>query len=281
MSILFFCITSLCVSAYLATTIVNHLREREREIVVLRDNITDAYKKLETKEREKSEFTCKVTHELRAPLSAIQSLLQSIEEGYAGEISEKARELIIRSEKRTAFLLTLVRDLLDLVTGKTGKPRESNRKLVDMNEAVNGTLQLMQEKVKEKNINLIVNATEKPAYLNIIPDDLDIIMTNLIGNAIKYTKADGTIHITSIIEGNQIKAEISDTGIGIPKDDINKIFCEFYRSKNAKTVERDGTGLGLTIVKELMRKYGGHIDVQSTLGQNTTVTVAFPAETQQ
>jgi signal transduction histidine kinase len=251
---------------------------REREIVVLKDNITDAYKKLETKEREKSEFTYKVTHELRAPLSAIQSLLQSIEEGYAGEISEKAKELIIRSEKRTGFLLTLVKDLLDLVTGKIGEPRESDSKSVEINEAVNGTLQLMQEKVKAKSLSITVKTTEKPAYLYIIPEELDIIITNLIGNAIKYTLPGGRININNKIAKEQIKVEISDTGIGIPEDDINKIFNEFYRSRNAKALEQDGTGLGLTIVKELMRKYGGQIDVQSTVGKGTKITVFFPTK---
>ena len=276
LSILFFCITSLYVSAYLATSIAIQIRKREKEIVVLKDNITDAYQALEKKDREKSEFTYKVTHELRAPLSAIQSLLKSIEEGYAGEVSEKAKELIIRSEKRTGFLLTLVKDLLDLVTGKIGKPRESDSKSVDINEAVKCTLDLMQEKVREKNIKLTVNTTEKPAYLNIIPDDLDIIMTNLIGNAIKYTKEGGTINISNIMAHNEIRIEISDTGIGIHKDDANKIFDEFYRSKNAKAIESDGTGLGLTIVRNLIKRYDGHINVQSKLGKSTTVTVSFP-----
>jgi len=112
LSIIFFSVTSLYISAYLATSVNNRLRKRENEIVTLKNEITDAYNKLEEIDREKSEFTYKVTHELRSPLSAIQSLLKSIEEGYAGEISEKARDLVIRSEKRTSFLITLVNGLL-------------------------------------------------------------------------------------------------------------------------------------------------------------------------
>ncbi len=276
LSILFFCVTSLYVSAYFATAIANHIRKREKEIVILKNNITDAYQKLAKKDREKSEFTYKVTHELRAPLSAIQSLLKSIEEGYAGEVPEKVKELIIRSEKRTGFLLTLINDLLDLVTGKTGKLRESERKSVDVNEAVKGILHLMEEKGKAKGIELTVNMTEKPSYLNIVPDDLDIIMINLIGNAIKYTKEGGAININNIITDNEIKVEISDTGIGIHKDDINEIFDEFYRAKNARAIESDGTGLGLAIVRNLINRYDGHIEVQSMLGKSTTFTVSFP-----
>lgn len=276
LSALFFCITSLYVSAYLTTSIANQIRKREKEIVILRDNITDAYQALEKKDREKSEFTYKVTHELRAPLSAIQSLLKSIEEGYAGEISEKAKELIIRSEKRTGFLLTLVKDLLDLVTGKTGKPRAHDSKPVNINEAVKRTLHLMQEKVKAKSIKLTVNTTEQPVCLNIIPDDLDIILTNLIDNAVKYTQKNGAITISTYSTDDKIMIEVSDTGIGVHKDDVNKIFDEFYRASNAKAVELDGTGLGLTIVKNLVKLHGGNIDVNSELGKGTTVTVLFP-----
>lgn len=277
LSVLFFCITALYVSAYLATTIANNIRMREEEIVVLKNDITDAYHKLTKKDREKSEFTYKVTHELRSPLSAIQSLLKSIEEGYAGEISEKAKELIMRSEKRTGFLLMLVGDLLDLVSGKIEKPRESERESVDINESLKGMLHLLEEKGKTKNIKITVNTTETPYYLTIAPDDLYIIMTNLIGNAIKYTREGGTIRINNIITDNEVKVEISDTGIGIHQDDINKIFDEFYRSKNAKEIEHDGTGLGLPIVKNLVKRYGGKIEVKSKLGKGTTFTVSFPA----
>ncbi len=276
LSIIFFSATSLYVSAYLATSVNKRLRKRENEIVTLKDKITDAYNKLEAIDREKSEFTYKVTHELRSPLSAIQSLLKSIEDGYAGEISRKARDLIVRSEKRTGFLLTLVNDLLDLVSGKIGKPRESERSAVDINEAVKSTLHLMEEKAKAKDIIITVNITEKPHYFNIVPDDLDIIMTNLIDNAIKYTERGGKIDIDNIITENEIIVKILDTGIGIPECDTKTIFNEFYRSDNAKAIEQDGTGLGLPIVKNVIKRYDGNIDVQSILGKGTTVTVSLP-----
>ena len=280
LSIIFFSITSLYISAYLATSVNNRLRKRENEIVALKDNITDAYNKLEAIDREKSEFTYKVTHELRSPLSAIQSLLKSIEEGYAGEISQKARDLVVRSEKRTSFLITLVNGLLDLIAGKIGKPKEGDTKLIDINVAVKNTLQLMQEKTKAKNLKIIIKATPQPSYLRIVPDDLDIILTNLIDNSVKYTKQGSTISINNLITNKEIKVEISDTGIGIIKEDLNKIFNEFYRSKNAKAVELRGTGLGLSIVKSLIKQYGGNIDVRSEIGKGTTVTVSFPVEKQ-
>jgi len=273
---LFFFITALYISAFLATTVTSHLRKRENEIVVLKNSITDAYNKLEALDRQKSEFTFKVIHELRSPLSAIQSLLKSIEEGYAGEISQKAKDLIVRSEKRTSFLITLVNGLLELIAGKIGKPKEGDTKLIDINVAVKNTLHLMQEKTKAKKLKIIINATPKPFYLRIVPDDLDIILTNLIDNAVKYTKQEDTIKITNVITNKEIKVEISDTGIGIIKEDLNKIFNEFYRSKNAKAAELRGTGLGLPIVKNLIKQYRGNVDIQSEIGKGTTVTITFP-----
>ena len=280
LSIIFFSVTSLYISAYLATSVNNRLRKRENEIVTLKNEITDAYNKLEEIDREKSEFTYKVTHELRSPLSAIQSLLKSIEEGYAGEISEKARDLVIRSEKRTSFLITLVNGLLDLIAGKIGKPKEGDIKLIDINIAVKNTLHLMQEKTKAKNLKIIIKTTPEPSYLNIVPDDLDIILTNLIDNSVKYTEQEGTISINSTITDKEVKLEISDTGIGITTEDLNKIFNEFYRSKNAKVAELRGTGLGMSIVKNLIKQYGGSIDVQSQIEKGTTVTISFPIDKQ-
>ncbi len=280
LSIIFFSITSLYISAYLATSVNNRLRKRENEIVALKNKITDAYNKLEVIDKEKSEFTYKVTHELRSPLSAIQSLLKSIEEGYAGEISQKARDLIVRSEQRTSFLITLVNGLLDLIAGKIGKPKEGDTKSIDINVAVNNTLHLMQEKTKAKNLKIIIKSTPEPSCLRIVPDDLDIILTNLIDNSVKYTEQGGTISINSTITDKEVKLEMSDTGIGIIKEDLNKIFNEFYRSKNAKATNLRGTGLGLSIVKNLIKQYGGNIDIRSEIGKGTTVTVSFPVEKQ-
>ncbi len=247
-----------------------------KDVIVLKNSNANAYNKLEAIDKEKSEFMFKVTHELRSPLSAVQSLLKSIEEGYAGEVSKKAMDLITRSEKRTGFLLTLVNDLLDLVTGKIGKPREGDRELVDINTSAKGVLRLFEEKTNAKGIKITVKTIEKALSINIVRDDLDIILTNLIDNAVKYTKEGGTIDISNIVTNKEIRIAISDTGIGIRKEDLDKVFDEFYRSKNARDIEGDGTGLGLPIVRNIIDKYGGNIEVQSTLGEGTTVTISLP-----
>ena len=174
--------------------------------------------------------------------------------------------------------MTLVSGLLDLIAGKIGKPKEGDKKLIDINISVKNTLHLMQEKIREENLKIINKTATEPLYLNIVPDDLDIILTNLLDNSVKYTEQGGTISINSTITDKEVKLEISDTGIGITTEDLNKIFNEFYRSQNAKTAELGGTGLGLSIVKNLIKQYGGSIDVRSEIEKGTTITISFPVE---
>lgn len=273
---LFFFTSVLYVSAYLATSITSKLRKREEAIVQLRDNIAKAHKKLEALDKAKTDFTYKVTHELRAPLGAIQSLLKSVEEGYANHISEKAKGLIIRAERRTGFLLDLVNDLLDLVAGRIEKPKEGELKLVDVNATIKNVITLMQPRIKEKGALLRMDLSEEPLTLHAVPDDIEIIITNLVDNSIKYTPSGGQIRISSGGVNNAIKLDVSDTGIGIPEEDKPRIFDEFYRAENARQVVIEGTGLGLTIVKQLVHRYRGEISFVSKVNTGTTFTIILP-----
>jgi two-component system, OmpR family, phosphate regulon sensor histidine kinase PhoR len=105
---------------------------------------------------------------------------------------------------------------------------------------------------------------------------LDKVISNLVNNALRYTKEGGNVNIESFILGNCFGFKVSDNGIGIEKNDLNKIFEEFFRGKNAKEMERFGTGLGLNMVKEIVEYYNGEISVKSTPGMGSTFTVLFP-----
>ena len=126
--------------------------------------------------------------------------------------------MIVRSEKRTGSLLTLVNDLLALVTGEIGKLRKVEKSSVSINKSLKETLHFMQEKAKVKDVKMAINSETAPSYLNIVPDDLEIIITNLIDNAIKYTERGGTIVINTKTTDKEIILKISDTGIGIHED---------------------------------------------------------------
>jgi len=236
-----------------------------------------AYHALKMADRAKSEFVQMVTHELRSPLSAVQSMLRVMEEGYVGPLTPKQRDLIQRSKRRVSFLLSLVRDLLDLAAGKIEQLKEERKEVV-LNEIITKVIEVMQTSAEEKGLELNVELPEEPLTLLGFEDGLERVFMNLVSNAVKYTPAGGSVTVRAWSEDDQIKVEVSDTGIGIPEEALPRIFDEFYRAKNAKAIEVEGTGLGLAIVKDVVERHGGQISVQSVLGEGSTFCVTLPRD---
>jgi signal transduction histidine kinase len=233
------------------------------------------YQALEMADRAKSDFVQMVTHELRSPLSAVQSMLRVLKEGYVGPITSRQQDLIQRSERRVSFLLALVNDLLDLAAGKMEQLKGEKKEVV-LNETITKITELVQTSAEEKGLELEVEIAEEPLVLVGIEDGLDRVFMNLVSNAVKYTPAGGSVAVRAWSEDDQIKVEVSDTGIGIPKDALPRIFNEFYRAKNAKTIEMEGTGLGLAIAKDVVEQHGGQISVDSVVGEGSTFCVTLP-----
>ncbi|TEU14740.1 MAG: GAF domain-containing sensor histidine kinase [Anaerolineales bacterium] len=233
------------------------------------------YQALEMADRAKSDFVQMVTHELRSPLSAVQSMLRVLEEGYVGPITSKQQDLIQRSQRRVSFLLALVKDLLELAAGKVEQLKGEKTEVV-LNETITKVTELMQTSTEEKGLELKVEIAEEPLVLVGIEDGLERIFMNLLSNAVKYTPAGGSVVVRAWSEDGQIRIEISDTGIGIPEEALPRIFNEFYRAKNAKAMEMEGTGLGLAIAKDVVEQHGGQISVESVVGKGSTFYVNLP-----
>jgi signal transduction histidine kinase len=233
------------------------------------------YQALEMADRAKSDFVQMVTHELRSPLSAVQSMLRVLEEGYVGPITSKQQDLVQRSKRRISFLLALVNDLLDLAAGKM-EQLQGEKKEVVLNETITKVTELMQTSAEEKGLEFKVEIAEEPLVLVGIEDGLERVFMNLVSNAVKYTPASGSVAVRAWSENDQIKVEVSDTGIGVPEEALPRIFDEFYRAKNAKAMEMEGTGLGLAIAKDVVEQHGGHISVKSVVGEGSTFYVILP-----
>ncbi|MBN1484578.1 MAG: GAF domain-containing protein [Chloroflexia bacterium] len=234
-----------------------------------------AYRELAEIDRAKSQFVLTVTHELRAPVATVQSLLRVITGGYAGDISEQQQELIARAERRTHFLQQLIDDLLDLAAGKSEQLSETPHQLV-INPLVKKVLNQLRPIAEGKQQELRVYVPHEQLAVLATQDGIERILVNLVGNAIKYTPEQGRIEVTLDRAEDQACLIVADNGIGIPAQAIPHLFEEFFRAENAKSQERDGTGLGLSIVKSLIDRYGGRIGVESTLGQGSTFTVYLP-----
>lgn len=272
---LFFFGATLYGTVFLTTSIIQAVRERERRLMMLQTDLQEEYNKLEESMMARSQFILTVTHELRAPLAAVQSMLKVIIEGYTGSISDKAEELIKRSERRIRFLLDLVNDLLD-VSGKQMERTSSRRVEIDLKKIVADVIDGFQGEANAEGINLEVEIPDEPVILESNEKDLQNLLDNLLSNALKYTHSGGEVSLTVKSSEDEVNIEVADTGIGIPEEDIPKLFNEFFRTENAKQVAEHGTGLGLTIVKNIVDEHKGKISVESELGKGTQFLVSFP-----
>jgi len=237
-----------------------------------------AYEALGKLDQMKSKFVMTVTHELRSPVSVVRSLLRTLLAGYVGELSAPQREMLERVQHRADFLQTLIDDLLDLAAGKADVRTKEPNVPVRLDQAVERVVERFKIPAQEKAIALEWECAcaDGPIKIAATNEGIDRVLNNLVSNAIKYTPNGGRVAVKLFARENRATLEITDSGIGIPEDALPHLFEEFYRAPNAKTQVKEGTGLGLAIAKDLIVSYGGHISVQSRVGQGTTFTITFP-----
>jgi signal transduction histidine kinase len=233
-----------------------------------------AYRMLEEMDREKSRFVRIATHELRTPISVTESLLTALAGGYVGQLSPEHIDVINRALKRVHALSSLVNDLLDLAAGKV-EVKDSEPHRVSIDGIVSEAVERLQARATAKGITLVCDVPAEPLDVTADASDIERLATNLVCNGVKYTTA-GSVRVSLTREADRAKLVVADTGIGIPAESMPKLFQEFYRAKNAKALEEAGSGLGLTIVKDLVERYAGRIDVESREGVGTTFTVTLP-----
>jgi len=236
-----------------------------------------AYRALGQLDEMKSRFVLMVTHELRSPVSVIRSLLRTMTAGYVGNLSDEQRDMIERALHRADFLQALIDDLLDLAAGKNEMGLKEERSAVRLDEVIRQVVERHETAARENHIALEYHLPKGGSVIvNAGADGLDRILNNLVSNAVKYTPGGGRVSVTLSLETGMARVEVSDTGIGIPKESFDLLYEEFYRAPNAKAQVKEGTGLGLAITKDLVTRYGGQISVQSKLGQGTNFAVTIP-----
>jgi len=222
----------------------------------------------------KDEFLANTSHELRTPLNGIIGLTESLKDGVAGKLSIKAIEnldLIANSGKRLSHL---VNDILDFSKLKTQDLKLSIQ-AVDIYATVNVILKLSEPFVRNKELKVVNMVSKDVMLVEADENRLQQIFYNLVGNAIKFTEK-GKIEISAKEKENMLFISISDTGIGIPKTKFKDIFKSFEQGDGSIIREQSGSGLGLSISKQLIELHGGEISVESEEGKGATFTFTLP-----
>lgn len=253
-----------------AAPVVDEQGEKLGVIAVLRD--VTAQKEVE---RVKASFVNMVSHELRAPLSAVQGYLDVILEGFAKDDPEKERKMMTRMRARTQGLLSLVDDLLTV--SRLDQVRVSRTIApVALPELVSETVQLFTAEAESHQV--AIECTPGTQQLTVMGnrEELQQLLTNLISNAIKYNRPGGSAAITLDTVGEHVRITVSDTGLGIPAYALADLGREFYRVKTVETREIVGTGLGLSVVKRILTAHNGRLEITSEEGKGSTFTVLLP-----
>ncbi|MFC2096233.1 ATP-binding protein [Bacteroidota bacterium] len=220
------------------------------------------------------QFLSVLSHELKAPLNAIEGYLNLMQDKEAGESIADYEQMIDRSLQRIKGMRNLIMDLLDLTKIRLEKKTEKF-KLVKLKDVAQNAIEAINPYAIQKDveINLI---DENDSEINADPGDMEIILNNLISNAVKYNSDGGKVRV--ILESNKsgLSIIVKDTGIGLNNEEIKKLFGDFFRVKSEQTKHITGSGLGLSIVKRVVDLYNGEIKVDSKIGEGSTFTVILP-----
>jgi len=220
------------------------------------------------------QFLSVLSHELKAPLNAIEGYLNIMQDKQMGPNVAAYDEMIDRSLSRVKSMRTMIMDLLDLTHIESGKKKRELREL-DLCLVAKSAMDTMMPLAIQRDVSMQLAADDGCTYFA-DSDEMVIIFNNLISNAVKYNATGGTVTCTIAQSENQVVIRVADTGIGIDEADVPKLFHEFSRIKNAKTREVTGSGLGLSIVKRLVSMYNGRIEVDSKVGQGSTFSIYLP-----
>ncbi|MFH0826394.1 MAG: ATP-binding protein [Candidatus Omnitrophota bacterium] len=230
-------------------------------------------------EKLKSEFVAQVSHELRTPLVAVDHSLGLVQEQTAGPLSKDQEKFLDMARRNLKRLTQLVNDLLDLSQLEAGKVRLV-REPCSLEKIIQETLAFLRPWADTKSIGLAPNMRGDLPQIEADANKIIQVLVNLISNAIKFTPANGTITIEALaLEDQEVKVTVQDTGIGIPAQELPKVFERFYQVRSLQREDVKGTGIGLTITKEIVELHGGKIWAESEVGKGTKFNFSLPIKT--
>ncbi len=269
----------LLMSVKFANSLASAHFRREQEL-------NEALRKIETAELEKQNYVMAVVHEIKSPIAAISSYLNILLGGITGELSDKVKEILKKSKARADDAIVLTNDILDVSRVKLLE--QIKKEPVYLEKIIMQMFESLKSKVELKNID--ISFEEKTSQCRQVFADkrlMELVISNILSNAVKYTPENGRVQLQLKEDEDNIGITVSDTGIGIPQEEMKNIYSEFYRASNAKKSNVEGTGLGLATVKRAVEKHGGtmHIKSPGNLADKnnpgTTVFVSIPVNSKE
>ena len=242
-------------SVYLANGMARQLYKREKDLV-------DSMKKINAAEKEKQKYIMGIVHEIKTPIVAVASYIDIILQKFLGPIDETIEEKLVRAKNRTDEGIQMINDVLNV--SKLTLYDQYDEEEVDIYEIVSGVIKRRKASAEAHLIKL--NLSDKREKKENIKGDkflLDIALSNLLGNSIKYGVDGGNVEVTVNSNSQNLIIEVCDDGVGIPKDELPKIFKEFYRANNVRKIVSEGSGLGLSVVKRIVERHGGTVSAVS------------------
>jgi len=254
-------------TAYVGARIMRHNR-------AIKDELVARQKDLIRVDQAKNDFFRYVTHEIKSPVNTAQSAVETAQVLGGNDLPPKVDDMLSRAVRRLRQATDIVKDLADLTRG--GDLKKENLDREDLNAVIGRAVELQKGLADSRDIDLRVMLPEPPVIMTTNRSMAEAIASNLIGNALRYCREGGRVSVRLVDTGKLVRLVVEDDGIGIPPEDQERIFEEFYRTAAAQEVSDLGTGLGLAIVRKFVTDLGGRIDVQSELDQGATFTVVLP-----
>lgn len=241
---------------------------------------TNLLNQLEAANRYKSEFLASMSHELRTPLNSIIGFTERVLKSSSVELAERDQDALMTVKRNANHLLSLINDILDLSKVEAGR-MDIDWAQYDIGKLIDVQLQVLAPSAKAKGLEFVVKLPDEKIIAWTDKDKLTQILNNLVSNAVKYTQEGSiTVSLHLSVDGSELILQVTDTGLGIPAEELRSLFKEFVRMKEARMQSIQGTGLGLVITSRLVQLLGGTIGAESEHGKGSTFTVHLPVLSQ-
>ena len=251
------------------------VRERTAELQVLNEKLRESNEQLKRASSLKSEFLANMSHELRTPLNAIIGFSELLLDRNFGKLSDDQSDYVMDILSSGRHLLDLINDILDLSKIEAGKMKLSFD-VFDLGDAVEEAMALLRVEASRKRIELSAPGSEECIDIQADRNKLKQILHNLLSNAIKFTASGGRVILNSTVEGENLRVEVTDTGIGIEPEECRRIFDAFIQVDGSYSRKYQGTGLGLALVRKFVDMHGGRVWVESEVGRGSRFIFTIP-----